>query len=488
VKFQLSITKRLIVWITVLVGVLFGAVLFVIRGQVFEALYGQARTETLLYAQYIKQANLQALSRGDWQAIADNISQQVGDGEQLPYIVFYDRSGEPKAANPQVGSRADILGRSSLRDDVRPDEDAPFAERRAELQGRSKRVLEVEVPIFFPGNETKSASVKLGHSLEPMYEVRRSISAVIILVGLGGILLGILGASVLANRITKPLHKLVEGTVRISRGDFSRTIDIRPGDEIGDLAHSFNEMTGQLLQARERMDAANRRLIQAEKLASIGRLAATIAHEIRNPLTSVKLNIQKVAEDARLDETEREHVGLSLEGIVQIEKFIKELLNYTRVADLNLERFPLEQVFEESLKVLKDSLERKRIRVERDFAPGLPPVLVDGDKMRQVFLNILRNAEEALDEGGRIDVTIDAAVERGQRKVRVRITDDGPGIPDKDRDNIFEPFFTTKPSGFGLGLANARKIVEQHNGSVRLSRKRGRGTSFVILIPCEEGS
>jgi signal transduction histidine kinase len=484
VKLKLSITKRLILWITVLVGILFGAVLFVIRGRVFQTLYTQARTEALLNAQYMKQENLQPLSRGDWPAIEDNIDQQVGD--QLPYIVFYDRSGEAKASNPLVRSRDDILGRSSLSEDVRADEEAPFTEKRVLLQGHSLRILEVEIPIFFPGNETKSASVKLGRSLEPMYAVRRNISAVIILVGLGGILLGILGASVLANRITRPLHKLVEGTVRISRGDFSRTIDVRPGDEIGDLARSFNEMTGQLLQTRERMDAANRRLVQAEKLASIGRLAATIAHEIRNPLTSVKLNVQKVAEDSRLDETEREHIGLSLEGIVQIEKFIKELLNYTRVADLNLERFPIEQVFEESFKLLRDTLARKGILVEREFAPGLPPVLVDGDKMRQVFLNILRNAEEALDAGGRIAVAMDVAVEKGQRKVRVRISDDGPGIPEKDRDNIFEPFFTTKPSGFGLGLANARKIVEQHNGSVRLARKRARGTSFVILIPCEE--
>ncbi len=483
-RLRLSITQRLIVGLTALVVILFGAVLFVIRGRVFQALYRQARTEALLNAQYMKQENLQPLSRRDWPAIEDNIDQQVGD--QLPYIVFYDRSGEPKASNPEVRTREDVLGRSSLREDVRADEEALVAERRVELQGHSLRILEVEVPIFFPGNETKSASVKIGRSLEPMYAVRRNISAVIILVGLSGILLGILGASVLANRITRPLHKLVDGTVRISRGDFSRTIDIPPGDEIGDLARSFNEMTGQLLQTRERMDVANRRLVQAEKLASIGRLAATIAHEIRNPLTSVKLNIQKVAEDPRLDETEREHVGLSLEGIVQIEKFIKELLNYTRVADLNLERFPLEQVFEESFKVLKDSLARKGIRVERDFAPGLPPVLVDGDKMRQVFLNILRNAEEALEAGGRIDVAMDAVVERGQRKLRVRISDDGPGIPEKDRDNIFEPFFTTKPSGFGLGLANARKIVEQHNGSVRLARKRARGTSFVILIPSEE--
>jgi signal transduction histidine kinase len=151
-------------------------------------------------------------------------------------------------------------------------------------------------------------------------------------------------------------------------------------------------MSARLHEAQERMAEANRRLIQAEKLASIGRLAATIAHEIRNPLTSVKLNIQKVAEDAGVGEADREHISLSLEGIGQIERFIKELLNYTRVAELVLERFPLEQVLEESLKMLREPLEGKGIRVEKDYAAGVPPVLVDGDKLRQVFLNVLRNA------------------------------------------------------------------------------------------------
>jgi signal transduction histidine kinase len=108
--------------------------------------------------------------------------------------------------------------------------------------------------------------------------------------------------------------------------------------------------------------------------------------------------------------------------------------------------------------------------------------------MRQVFLNILRNAQEALEAGGRIQIACDAVEDGLRKKVRVRITDNGPGIPDKVRPNIFEPFFTTKPSGFGLGLPNARKIVEQHNGTIHLVRKRGRGSSFVVLIPAEEAS
>jgi signal transduction histidine kinase len=486
VRVNLSISRRLIFWITLLVCILIGAVLVVIGTQEVGTLKQQARRQALLIAQNMKQMNLQLLGRYDRAGVQANVESQVTD--QVPYIVFYDRSGLPFVANKAVGARADIVGNSHFEEGVQPG--AQFIDdiRRVLLQGRSLRVVEVEIPIFLPGSETKWASVKIGCSLEPMYSDIGNVRAILLLIGFGGLLLGAAGAAFLATRITRPLRKLVEGTVRISRGDFSRAIDIPPGDEIGDLAGSFNEMSGRLLEARERMAEANRRLIQAEKLASIGRLAATIAHEIRNPLTSVKLNVQKVAEDTGLDGVEREHIALSMEGIGQIERFIKELLNYTRVAELALDRFSLEQVLEESLKMLRESLGRRGIRIEKSFAPGLPPVLVDGDKMRQVFLNILRNAEEALDAGGCIRVAIDTDEEGGRRSVRVRISDDGPGIRAKDRDNIFEPFFTTKPAGFGLGLANARKIVEQHGGTIRLVPGDGPGTSFVILIPCEEGT
>jgi signal transduction histidine kinase len=484
VKLKLSISQRLVVWITLLVFILFGAVLFIIQRREVQTLFEQARGRAELTAQYMRQLNLQALVRYDKDAIQANVDSQVDN--QLPYIIFYDRSGAPFVANALVRSRADILGRSHFSEDVQPG--APFAEtRRVLLQDQWLRVLEVEIPIFLPGNDNKWASVKIGQSLEPMYAAVREVRLVLILVGFGGVLLGILGATVLAKRLTRPLRKLVEGTGRISKGDFSHAIEITSGDEIGDLARGFNEMTGRLLETREQMDAANRKLVQAEKLASIGRLAATIAHEIRNPLTSVKLNLQKVAESDKLDDVEREHIGLSMAGAGQIEKFIKELLNFTRVADLALDRFPLEQILEESFKLLRETLTHKGITIEKKYTPGLPLVQVDGDKMRQVFLNILRNAEEALEPGGRITVAVDLAGDAGHKKIRVRISDDGPGIPEKNRDIIFEPFFTTKQSGFGLGLANARKIVEQHNGSIKLAKPKGRGTSFVILIPCEEG-
>jgi len=482
VKLKISIYTRLVFWITLLVLFLFGAVLFVIQIREARILQDETEARALLQARYMADANLQNLLRQDWQAVQKYVDSHIaGD---LIYIVVYDREAQPAVWNTLVRSHGELASASLLGDAMTPEESASEMKRLV-LRDEPVRVLEVEAPSFAPA-AGRWGSVKIGLSLEPMYARLREIQKVLLLIGVGGFLFGIAGAAFLARRITRPLQRLVDGTVRIAHGDFSQAIVDTSRDEVGDLARSFNEMTGQLLQARQRMEEANRCLVQHEKLASIGRMAATIAHEIRNPLTSVKLNIQKVAEEERFAEAVKAHLGLSLEGIDQIERFIKELLNFTRVPELILERWPVDQIVEESLKMIRDTLAQKKISVEKACAEGLPPVLADADKLRQVFLNVLRNAHEALDAGGKITVGCDTVAEGGRTMVRVRISDNGPGIADRDRPNIFEPFYTTKPSGFGLGLANARKIVEQHNGTIGVGKKRGRGSAFVILIPAEE--
>ncbi len=484
---RLSITSRLIFWITALLLLLFAVFLAIIQSREVRTLDNAAQAQAGLIARYMADLNQQPLVRGNRADIQKNVDDWTADTrvDGPVYIVIYYRSGEPYVISASAAQHPEIIDRSRLDDDAGPD-DRVLERTRVRLGDRWLRVLEVEIPVFLPGQSRRWASVKIGHSLEPMAADIRQVRTVLILVGIGGFVLGILGATLLAKRITRPIKKLVDGTVRISHGDFSHRIEVRPGDEIGELAQSFNEMTRDLLQTRERMEEANRKLVQAEKLASIGKLAATIAHEIRNPLTSVKLNVQKIAEEQGLPPVDKEHAALCLEGIGQIEKFVKELLNFTRVAELNLERFSPEQVLEESLKMIKDSMAEKGIVLEKTYAGKLPPILVDGDKIRQVFLNVLRNAQEAVEPGGRVTIVLDTVEADGRRKVRIRISDNGPGVPEKDRDNIFEPFFTTKPAGFGLGLANARKIIEQHSGTIRLARKRGKGCQFVILIPCEE--
>jgi signal transduction histidine kinase len=483
-KIKFTLYTKFMFWIVVLLVFLVGTIVFVIQRKEVQTIVQETRNRGILTAQYIANLNLRSLVMWDEAALRKNVEAQADD--KVVYIVFYDRDGSPRAANSLVAGSNEITCCSRLVGDTRPD--GSFIQpRTVRLGAKSLNVLEIELPIFVTGSPARWASIKIGHSLEDMRVDVRRTRWVLILIGAAGLLIGLSGFAFLAKRITRPLKGLVEGTVRIAAGDFNHRIPISSRDEIGDLARSFNEMTGRLLHARERMEAANRKLVQAEKLASIGRLAATIAHEIRNPLTSVKLNIQRLAEIERLNGIEREHLDISQEGIGQIEKFIKELLNFTRVSELAPDRFALEQILEESFKMLRDTFLQKRVAVVKSYAPDLPPALVDGDRLRQVFLNVLRNACESVEEGGRVAVSITLGGDIGSRRFLVRISDNGSGIPEKDWENIFEPFYTTKASGFGLGLANARKIVEQHNGTIKVVRKRGKGSAFVVSLPCEEG-
>ncbi|MBM3294242.1 MAG: HAMP domain-containing protein [Candidatus Aminicenantes bacterium] len=469
-------------WTTLLLVVLVMAILRLVEQREIAVITEESRAKAVLIARNLADRNLQLLFAWDIEGILRNIESQVDDN--LLYAVFYDRYATPIAYNAGVADRAEIYGPSRLAGEV-GSESAFARAQEVWLGGRVRLVLEVEVPIFAEGTTLKWGSVKVGLSLEDVQSAIRRTRLALILIGLGGFLLGLAGATVLARRIARPLQRLVEGTVRIAKGDFAHRIPVDSGDEIGDLARSFNAMTEKLLSAREQMAEAQRRLVQSEKLAQIGRMTATIAHEIRNPLTSVKLNIQKVAADRELSPTEREHVLLCQEGIARIEKFIKELLDFTRTTELQKARFSIEQIFDESVKQLRDLFVEKGIAVAKNVPPGLPEVEVDGDRMRQVFLNLLRNAAEAVGERGRVALRVSEETAGGRRSLRVLLSDDGPGIPKKDWETVFEPFYTTKPWGFGLGLANARKLIELHRGTIRIVPQAGPGAAFEIEIPVE---
>ena len=486
VQLRMSLKTRFMLYVIFLLTVLAASILFIIEQREVNAIFEEQKSKGILTARAIAQLNLQLFLQYDEEGIEKNIEEEID--EKLIYVVFYTRFNNPFVSNRFIKDHDEIYQYSRLGDDV--DENSYLFEKKKLVDkesGQILRILEIEVPIFAEGSPVKWGSIKIGLSQEEARAEIQRTRLMLILIGCGGLLIGVLGATLLANRITGPMKKLVEGTVKISKGDFSQEIDITSQDEIGNLARSFNEMSRKLLLARKKMQAANKRLIQAEKLASIGRFSAGIAHEIRNPLTSVKLNIQKLIQSDRLDKTEKEHLNLSQEGIKQMEKSIKELLDFTRVSDLNLEHFSIEQILEESIKTLADSLELKKVVLEKNYQEGLPQVFVDGDKLRQVFLNVLRNAYEAVEERGRIYISLSFLKEPSRNKIKIEISDNGVGIPEEDREVIFELFYTTKSSGIGLGLANARKIIEQHMGSIKVKENEEKGASFEILIPCEGG-
>jgi signal transduction histidine kinase len=481
----MSLQTRYMVWAIVLLMVLVVSILLVIEQREVKAIFEEQKDKGVLTAKNIAYLNLPAFIQWDEEGVRENIEEQID--ENLIYVVLYGRYNNLFVHTSFIEDYKEIYLYSDLGEEV--DERSYVFERKKFEDKESAqilRILEIEVPIFVRGSPRRWGSIKIGLSLEEMRAEIQETRLMLILIGCVGLLIGALGAILLARRITGPLKKLVEGTVKIAKEDFSQKIDIASKDEIGNLAQSFNDMSRKLLLARERMEAASNKLVQAEKLASIGRLSAGIAHEIRNALTSVKLNIQKLVQSDRLDDIEKEHLSISQEGIGQMEKFIKELLDFTRVFELNLDRFSLEQILEASIKTLADTLELKKVVLEKSYKKGLPQVLVDADKLKQVFLNILRNSYEAVEEKGKINISLSLLKEKSGSKIRVYISDNGSGIPEDDRETVFEPFYTTKASGIGLGLPIARKIIEQHRGTIRVKKNVAKGTSFEILIPAEE--
>lgn len=481
-RFNISLRTRLTISIIILLMAQVIFVLFVIQRQEIKAIYKEQRDKGELLTKNIIQENLRPFILWDDDGVKKNIEDRID--EKLIYVVFFSRYNRPFVANDFILDFEDIYQYSNLDPDSQV-KDSYFKSK--ELVDKDKNtvmnVLEIEMPIFAKGDPKRWGSVKIGLSLEDMKAEERNTLLLLILIGLGGLLVGVLAATWLARRITTPLQKLVEGTKKISRGDFSLQIDIDSKDEIGSLAQSFNEMSYQLQLLKERMEEANKKLVQVEKLASIGHISAGIAHEIRNPLTSVKLNIQKLLEKESLDESEQAHLDISQEGIAQIEKFVKELLNFARVSELNLDWFSIEQIVDGSVKMIADSLELKKVSLEKHYQEELPLMKVDADKIRQVILNILRNAWEAVEEGGKISIHLSQDSSHQEKYTKILIFDDGNGIPEKEWENVFEPFYTTKSSGIGLGLAIARKIIEQHDGSIEIKSTGGGGTSFVILLP-----
>jgi signal transduction histidine kinase len=242
-------------------------------------------------------------------------------------------------------------------------------------------------------------------------------------------------------------------------------------------------MTAEILDDRHKLEEASRKLMEAEKLATIGRLATALAHEIRNPLTAVKLNIQKIAQHPALNEVEQEQLGIAESGIQQVEKLVKDILSYARAPKLTKARYQLENLLEDAIRFVEEPLEEKRIRIATEFG-DVPPIDVDGDQLRQAFLNILLNATEALEHDGTIVVRTLLGSERDEGSAAVvEIEDDGSGIGENDINSIFDPFFTTKSLGTGLGLTNARKVIELHRGEILVESAVGRGTKVTIRLP-----
>lgn len=283
-------------------------------------------------------------------------------------------------------------------------------------------------------------------------------------------------------RFTRPIKDLSVAARRVATGDFEVRVPTDRRDEMGALSTAFNDMIARVGRLRE----LETQLHQVEKAAVVGRLAAAIAHEIRNPLNYINLTLDHLRSSfAPQDPAQREtfeRLADQLKSEVQrINRHITDFLKYSRPSALELEPLDLRVQAEDALRVINGQAAESGIETKLEEQGDVPLVVADKDSLRSVFTNLLINSLEAIDgEGGSVGIKLSA---EAVNRVRVEISDTGKGIAPEDIAKIFEPYYSTKDTGTGLGLAIVKKAIDDHGGSISVNSKQGSGTTFTIILP-----
>lgn len=305
----------------------------------------------------------------------------------------------------------------------------------------------------------------------------RERRAVQLLVGLSLFTLAVAAAiTFYARRVLRPLGIVTERARVVASGDLTPRPAVDDGSEIGQLAETFEAMVGAIRDARME-------LVNAERLAAIGKMAAHITHEIRNPLSAISLNLEMLegeidgpGEDSK---EKRELLAAIKAEANRLARLSEQYLSLARRPVPTMATESVGELAEEIMAFLKPELDRAKVRVTMDIDPTAPPLPIDEGLLRQAIVNLVRNAREAMSDGGELAVRVRPAGEGG---VEVAIEDSGGGIPEELRANIFDPFFTTKQRGTGLGLAVTREIVEAHQGTISCEPRAEGGTRFLIRL------
>jgi signal transduction histidine kinase len=292
--------------------------------------------------------------------------------------------------------------------------------------------------------------------------------------------LGVILAFRLLHDILDPIRRLALETDRHNgtqnEGDEVRTLSRR----VHDLQKTYTETQSELEKSREH-------LLQSEKLALVGKLAAGTSHSIRNPLTSVKMRLFSLSRSLDLDSSQKEDFDVISKEISHIDTIVQNFLEFSRPPRLKLQPVSPSDVVDQAIQLLQHRLASYEVFIKIQRKEPLPMVQLDPEQLKEVIINIIINACEAMGRGGAIVIHEKTLIERGSDRLAViRISDNGPGIPDTIQSKIMEPFFTTKEEGTGLGLSIAARIVEEHGGILDIESKEGSGSTFIITLPAEE--
>lgn len=302
--------------------------------------------------------------------------------------------------------------------------------------------------------------------------------------------------------IIQPLQDMIFATNKIAQGNLNQKVEINFRDEIGELAQSFNQMTKNLKMANEKLihwgktleERVEERtkelremqdyLIQSEKLASLGKISAGVAHEINNPLTSILINAHLMLEKTEKKHPFHEYLNLIADETSRCTNIVKGLLEFSRQDPPQKVYSDVNEIINRTLQLLENQASFQNIRIIKKLNENLPRTKLDENKINQVFWNLMINSSEAMPKDGTL--TIVSQFSADENYIEIDFIDTGVGIPKEAINKLFDPFYTTKSNGIGLGLAISYGIIEQHQGKIEVKSEPGQGSVFTISLPVKD--
>lgn len=313
-------------------------------------------------------------------------------------------------------------------------------------------------------------------------DASRQLARRSLLFGLGILFLAVFASVFLGRRLTAPLRRLEEATQAVARGEFASHVEVAERNEIGSLAEAFNRMSRELADREARLTEAHTQLAQSEKLSVVGEIGASVAHEVKNPLAGI-VGYAQLGQSADTLDQAKDSLKLIETHAWRASDILQALLEFARLDRVDYAPVDAVGIAEGAVRLLRHQLMTKRVRVETAYAPGLPHVLGNAGQLQQVFVNLVMNASQAMEDRPERVLTIGATLEGDH--VAFTFSDTGTGMAPEVLGKIFTPFFSTKPRGHGtgLGLSVSQRIVKQHHGAILVRSEPGKGTTFTVLMP-----
>jgi two-component system NtrC family sensor kinase len=326
--------------------------------------------------------------------------------------------------------------------------------------------------------------VYVGTLEQPYADLRLRTSLLFLGITLTAVLLAVAVSYVFSRRLSTPVRALVEASRRVAAGDLGARVPVTSNDEIGELGSSFNTMAASLRARDEQLkEFTRRKVMESERLAVVGQLAAGVAHELNNPLQGIVTYSHLLLEKMTPGDSRRSSVEKIANQATRCATIIRGLLDFSRPKKPHKKLADLRTTIEECLSLVEDRVIFHNIEVIRDYQEDVPPTVMDPAQMQQVFMNLIINAAEAMGGAGRL--TVATRLDEERRVIQASFRDTGRGISEENMGRVFDPFFTTKEvgRGTGLGLAISFGIVKEHGGTITVESKEGAGTTFTIELP-----